>query len=165
MGKTTLALILSALVLSGCAAARESRLNPFNWFGGDRAAAPVASEAVNPLIPVRRASLLRDDDREPVYAGTPVAEVAAIAVDRRPGGAILRATGVAAASGAYDVRLVPDADGAQDGTLDFALSAVQPGLVGGPQTVEVAVFLSDQDLAGIRQIRVSGTQSARVVRR
>ncbi len=167
MTKTILVLVASALVLTSCGTVRDSRLNPFNWFGGSRAVAPVSETATNPLIPRQRESILRDD-APVVYAGTRVAQISELSVDRRPGGAIVRVKGVTAAQGAFDVRLVEDEDSEDRTTLDFVLVALQPsGAVGPVDTREVtaATFVTNQTLQGVRQIRVSGASNARAVRR
>jgi len=36
MRKTFSAILVSTLVLTGCATVRDSRVNPFNWFGTAR---------------------------------------------------------------------------------------------------------------------------------
>ena len=56
MRNLTSALLVSALVLGGCGAVRESRFNPFNWFG--RAdVQPVDTAQSNPLIPTGRGGI------------------------------------------------------------------------------------------------------------
>ena len=89
MNRTLTVLILSGVVLSGCATVRDSRVNPFNWFGSSTPAPvnvdPEATGAANPLIPQRRASIIWGRERE--YAGRPVANIDELLIERRPGGA------------------------------------------------------------------------------
>jgi len=171
MRKPATLLILATVMLTGCATVSESRFNPFNWFGSsepDPAAMDVAAADVNPLIPRGRASIFLDDGPE-VFAGRPIADVTELLVERRPGGAIIRATGQASRVGPFDVRLIPDAADSTDTTLIYDLRALQSA---GPRStgprarqVTVATWMTDQDLAGIRTITVRGANNARSVRR
>ncbi|SDY02832.1 hypothetical protein [Citreimonas salinaria] len=169
MGRTVAGLVVAAMVLGGCASLRESRVNPFNWFGRAEPVAVTtdATGAANPLIPRRRASFFRRD--EPVaFAGQPVMRISDLAVERRPGGAIIRATGVAERLGPWDVRLVPLDQPVPAGELAFVLRAqLQPNPVGTElaRTLTAAVTLSDQQLSGVSQIRVVGATNALAVRR
>ncbi len=170
MVKPLMILTVSAVLLSSCATVRDSRVNPFNWFGSARSQ-PVAVQsdgaAVNPLIPDRRRNLLTT--RRPVgpYQGQPIAEVSELLVERRPGGAIIRASGVADSAGPFDVRLIPLAD--EPGTLAYMLGALQaPGprtTSAWARTVTAAVWLTDQELAGISAIRVVGRSNQMVTAR
>ena len=60
--------------LSACGAVRDSRLNPFNWFGRDREERVQAVEIQGPV------------ETRPL-----VAQVISLKVDRMPGGAIIYA--------------------------------------------------------------------------
>ncbi|MCI5111527.1 MAG: hypothetical protein MRY75_13325 [Marivita sp.] len=169
MRKSVTLLILATVTLTGCATISESRLNPFNWFGRSEAdPAAVANATVNPLIPQRRASVFLDN-RPEVFAGRPIAEVTELLVERRPGGAIIRATGEANRLGPFDVRLIQDEAASDEGTLVYDLKALQQP---GPRNtnprsrqVTVGLWITDQDLAGIRTITVRGAENARSVRR
>lgn len=137
--------------LGGCARIGESRLNPFNWFGQSEPA------------PVRVAA--RPADPRP-----PVAQVTDLAIERAPGGAILRATGLPPTQGWYAAALVRNGDIGADGVLSFTFRAVpppEPQRVSTPWSREltVAVYLPDAVLAQVRAIQVSGAANARVVRR
>lgn len=161
-------LVLSALILGGCATVRESRFNPFNWFGRSTSQPVVATdEGVNPLIP-RRRSIFQAREAAP-YAGRPIGEISELLVERRPGGAVVRVTGVADRLGPWDVRIVAvDAETDED-TLTFDMRNLsQPGPSGGSdaaRSVTAAIALTDQQLAGIREIRVKGARNIRTVRR
>ena len=171
----TLARLASVSVLlvslAGCGAIRDSRANPFNWFGGERSAPRTQAQvdaAVNPLIPARRASIFRSE-QDDAYRGTLVGTVTELSVERAPGGAVIRATGVAVALGAFDPRLVEVETETPD-VLRYELRALQPGSNRGQGTetarsVTVAVGISDQALAPVRVIEVVGAQNERSLRR
>ncbi len=149
------------------AACGNSRLNPLNWFGRSRAETVTASGEVNPLIPTRGGLFARR--AAPPYSGAPVDTVRDLVVERVAGGAIVRATGVAATQGSWEVRLVKDEDESDASTLSYTLRAYLPaGQRVGPETgreMVAAKFVTDNDLAGIRTIRVKGARNARVTRR
>ena len=146
------------MALSACGGFRESRYNPLNWFGASqpRAAAPAAAE--------------RPVDPRPL-----VDQVIAMAIEPMPGGAILRATGLPPTQGYWMAELVHHRGGAEDpvagGVLIFDFRVAPPppdaALAGQPASreIEAAIFLSDNDLAGIRTIVVRGARTERVLRR
>ena len=171
MIKPLVILTVSAGLLAGCATVRDSRVNPLNWFGGGQSR-PVtvqnSGSSANPLIPVtRRNNLLSTKKVVGPYLGLPIAEVSELVIERRPGGAIIRASGVADQQGPFDVRLIPLPD--QPGTLGYTLSALQldgrPDTSDWSRTVTVATWLTDQELAGISTIRVVGRTNEQVARR
>ena len=169
MQKALSALVVSALVLTSCGTIRDSRLNPFNWFGRSQSTA-VASDgtgAANPLIRQRRASIFRPD--APAYSGQLLGEVSELLIERRPGGAVIRVTGVADRLGPFEARLVKNEDQSQAGTLAYDLRAYQPPnpttQSDWPRTVTVAVHLTDQDLRDVREIRVNAARNVRTSRR
>ena len=159
----------SVLALSACG---QSRLNPFNWFGGARSVPTTTSTAAetNPLLPQRRAAVsIFRTSREEVLAGLPIAVVDELLIERRPGGAIIRTTGIADSAGPYDVRLALDPGATDADTLAYSF-LIKPGA--GPartgpdaRKVTAAVFLTDNELAGIREIRMTGRENALVSRR
>lgn len=160
------AVVLSAILLAGCGTIRDSRANPFNWFGSSTAR-PVAGDAANPLIPARRASVFRKDE-EAAYAGTLVGEVSELLVERRPGGAVIRASGVADQQGPFEVALVPVAAETGNGVLTYELRALQPPAPRGSdwsRTLTTAVWLTDAELANVAVIHVRGARNIRSVRR
>jgi len=167
MFKPISVLVLSALVLTSCSAVRDSRMNPFNWFGRSESV-PVATEtAVNPLIPKRSASIFRQE-RDDSYRGTNIGEVTGLVIERRPGGAIIRATGVADAQGAFDLRLVKVDEESDGTTLTYAMRGLQPSGAQGAvasRTHTVAVWVTDNDLLGVRTIQVRGDRNIRSTRR
>ncbi len=146
---------LLVMSVSSCARLSESRLNPFNWFGGDQSSPetlPVADVAV-------------ESDTRPV-----VDAVVELRIERTPGGAILMATGLPPTQGYYDAALLPDAERSAPGRLVYQFRVqppLRPGPVSTPRSREVraALFLTDQDLAGVREVQVLGAQASRSVRR
>jgi len=161
------ALLIAAFLLSSCG----SRANPFNWFGNGRNAPVDAQDAapVNPLIPNTR----RSRRNTPVpYLGSPIDSVTALKIDRIPGGAIVRATGVARMQGGHEANLTPATVDLTpvDGVLTFRFDILLPPEqrpVGDARTREITVArrLTDQNLAGVRSIRVEGARNAKVSRR
>lgn len=176
MRLTLSALLISSMTLGGCAAVRDSSVNPFNWFGGSRsepvATAPVAA-STNPLIPSQRAGLFgRKRAEREIYLGTPIDTVSDLVIERVPGGAIIRASGVSQAQGLYEVRLTPETedDEAVDGVLSYRLEGrlpenARPGGSVATRTVTAAHAVTDQQLRGVSTIRVVGARNARTSRR
>ena len=161
--------LVSALALPGCGGSSGgSAYNPLNWFGKSRNET-VAPEAKNALIP-KKSGLLRE---QAAPEGVAVAQILALAIEPAAGGAILRVTGLAPTLGASDVRLVPEFDLEIDGplqTLQYSLKTEystrsRPAAPQRSRELTAAVFLSDEDLEGVREIRVSGAENARSVRR
>ena len=171
MRKTLPLLLAATLALGACATIRDSRVNPFNWFGKSRSEAIVQTENTNPLIP-RSGGLFSRPAKETVYLGRPFEQVTDLQVERVPGGAIIRATGLAARQGYYAVQLTPanEAEEPVDGVLTYRLEAVRPRFgtpVGAQPTREVVAArrVTDQQLAGVSRIRVEGQLNAQVARR
>jgi hypothetical protein len=144
-------------LLAGCSTPwSESRLNPFAWFGG-------SASAPDTLVPPETLTIV---DNRPF-----VTSVTSLAVERTPGGVILRATGLPPTQGFWQGALIlENIDGAPvDGTLTFQFRAAPPPgpqPVGAPRTREivVGVFLSRQNLQGVTTLRVVGQQNAATIR-
>ncbi|MGV6813114.1 MAG: hypothetical protein ACWA47_12760 [Brevirhabdus sp.] len=140
--------------LAACGTVRESRLNPFNWFGRDREKRVKADEAV-----------LSADPRPLVD------EVISVRVDRNNGGAILHAIGLPPEQGYFDGELVPLNDGLPvKGTLSFEFRAFpppKPTRVSTQRSREILVglFLSNQQMSGARKIEVIAARNRRSVSR
>ena len=81
-------------LLSGCAAIRDSAVNPLNWFGRSQQEGPAPQEdaagaAVNPLIPTRSGLFGNARERfRNLDLTTPIDTVTDLRVERVPGGAI-----------------------------------------------------------------------------
>jgi len=165
MRKSLSALLISTLLVSGCGA---SKLNPLNWFGRGQSQ-PVVADSANPLIPAKRGTVFRRGDKP--YTGILMPQVKQLKIERVPGGAIVRATGVAQFQQPYDVKLISTSGNQPvDRTLTFELRAEVPGknLRQGSEwtrTVTVATFLTDNELEGVRTIRVVGSQNTMSARR
>jgi hypothetical protein len=154
MGKPLLAALVVVLTLGACGVIRESRLNPFNWFGRSERAEPVAPAAA-PVVP--------GDPREQV------ASVTALVIEQVSGGAIVRATGLTPRQGYWEAELVPRPLD-EKGTLVFDFLVFPPPgatAVSTPQSREIAVayFLSNFKLQTIGAIIVQGKDGARSARR
>ncbi len=167
----TTTLLVSTLTLSACGVVRDSRLNPFNWFGRSQSETVQRDPRAetNPLIPVNdRGGLFSSvRDQVEVYTGRPVDQISDLVIERVPGGAIVRATGISSYDGPYGVRLTPTTEDSEpvDGVLTYRLEAEQPRdarrtTTQAVRTVTAAVRLSDQELAQIRVIRVEGERNA-----
>jgi hypothetical protein len=172
MRKTLTLLLVSSLTLAACGAVRDSRVNPFNWFGQSQSEPVAATENTNPLIPKGGGLFAKKRADEVIYLGTPFEQVTNLTIERVPGGAIIRATGLAARQGIYAVQLTPQNDEEEpvDGVLTYRLEGVRPArntTVGAKPTREVVAArrLTDQQLRGVRSIRVEGQQNALVSRR
>ncbi|MEM1389276.1 MAG: hypothetical protein AAF748_09910 [Pseudomonadota bacterium] len=139
-------------MLAGCGRVAESRLNPINWFG--------PSETVE-----------ADTETTPSDPRPLVAQVTDLRLERVPGGVIVRASGLPERQGFFGAELVARNDGLpEDGVLSYQFRVVPPATAtraGTPQSREliVGVFLSDQSMAGVRRIRVSGATNALAVSR
>ncbi|MFZ7090599.1 hypothetical protein [Primorskyibacter sp. 2E233] len=167
MKKSLSVLVLSAVVLTSCGGIRDSRLNPMNWFGRSTSQ-PVAAEAdVNPLIPRRRISIFRDNQPQ-AYQGTLIGEVTELLIERRPGGAVIRATGVSDRQGPFELRLIKLEEESDADTLSYEFRALQINAPQGSErsrTYTVAIWMTEQQLAGIREIRVKARRNIRTSRR
>lgn len=143
-----LLVILALLVaVPSCGRIADSPVNPLNWFGRSVA---VDSDTSNPAA-----------DPRPL-----VTQVTALRLERVPGGAIIHATGLAARQGYYGGALVPLNRGMPvDGLLAYQFRVKPPieATRSGParsREIIVGLFVSDQTLAGVRQIQVSGETNA-----
>ena len=149
--------LIATLVLAGCGTVRESRLNPFNWFGRSVESTQTVAEGAVPGRP--------DDGR------ILVAQVTDMEVARQPGGAIIRATGLPPTQGWWNTELVAENDGAPvDGVLTYRFVIAEPlqsTRVSTPQSRELtaATYVSDVKLAAVSSIVVVGAENSRSSRR
>lgn len=153
MKKTIAILLVATIAVTGCGRIRDSKLNPFNWFGRSK------SEPVQVVDGVPQ-------DPRPL-----VDQVTALDVARQPGGAIIHATGLPPTQGWWQAELLPANDGvAEDGTLTYRFVVSQPlelRRASTPQSreVTVAVYLSDIRLQDVSRIVVQGASNSRSVSR
>jgi hypothetical protein len=150
MTKLPLLVVLTlTLTLAACGSIRESRLNPFNWFGRSQAAAPATLAQPGAAV-----------DTTPL-----VAQVVSMSVEPLAGGAIVRATGLSPTQGYWAGELVPrplDENGRL--VFDFRLAPPpEPKRVSTEfsRQVSVAAYLSDIKLSEINEIVVQGQLNAR----
>ncbi|MDZ7907637.1 MAG: hypothetical protein U5N10_05100 [Gemmobacter sp.] len=147
-----LAGLLLAMIVSGCGGFRESRFNPFNWFGQPEPAQAVA-------LPMAAA------DPRPLAA-----QITDLTIDRMPGGAIIRATALPQTQGYWDADLVERKDAADPATLILEFRMRPPvgrADVSTPRSREVvaALFVSDIRLAEVGAITVQSATNGLTSRR
>ena len=136
-----------AISLAGCA----TRLNPFNWFGGDREERVSVEEVVEVL-----------DNRQ--LAG----EVLSLQADALPGGAIINAIGLPPTQGYWEADLVETSREGGNLTMEFRIfppSTPTPAGTLRCREVLAGRYMSTQDLDGIRTIVVQGQNNRRSIRR
>ena len=156
MRKPLLAAMMLALSLGGCASVRGSRFNPFNW-GGQSTQQATAKMAAEASVSTENRPL--------------VDTVESLVIEKVPGGAIIRATGLSATQGYYDAALISDTDNAATkGVLAYRFVIMPPAkavAVSMPQSreVTVAVYLTTIQLDGVREITVIGANNSRSSRR
>ncbi|MGY6549020.1 MAG: hypothetical protein ACXIU7_08440 [Roseinatronobacter sp.] len=154
MQKPLLASLVLVLGLGACGTVRESRLNPLNWFG---------RESVETLVP--EGGWDRPDRR----ALIPV--VTEMEVIPTTGGALLRAAGVTATQGWWDVELRPLNRGRPvDGVVVYEFVVAEPRGATAVSTeasrlVTAGVKIPSTRLNDIRRIEVRGAQNARSITR
>lgn len=152
MKRTTSAVLLTVMLVTACSTIRDSRINPFNWFGRDR------SEAVE-TVEIRTVL----DDR-PL-----VGEVLSLNVDPIPEGAIIRAIGLPATQGFWDADLVvAPSDDPSRLVLEFRIvPPIERRRPGTQRSREVlaGTTISTARLEGVRSVTVVGRTNQRTVRR
>ena len=154
MNKPLLASLACVMVLGGCGGFGQSRLNPMNWFGRDQ---------VETLAPA--GGWGEQDGRVLV----PV--VSELEVIRLTEGALIRAAGVTATQGWWDVELRPVNRERPVGDAliyEFVVAgprAVTPVSTEVSRTVTAGVKVSNARLQGVRRIIVRGAQNQREIRR
>lgn len=133
-------------------AACESRINPLNWFGGER-------EQRITIDP--EASGGGEDADGRLLA----ADITQLSVEQTTTGAIVRATGVTPATGYFDAELVLVEE--TDTTLVYEFRVAPPLRQGtaGVQNISVGTELTVGELAGIRTITVISQNNRRSVGR
>jgi hypothetical protein len=142
--------LAALLTLSACGAVRDSRINPFNWFGRSE--------------PVETVTLIEKADPRPL-----IGDVLSMSVEPYSGGAIVRATGRTDTQGWWDAELV-EAKTDDPGKLVLEFRLLPPIVatdVNTPRSREVTVAktLSPGRLEYISSITVQGATNARATRR
>lgn len=146
-----IALLMTLSLLAGCGYVRESRVNPFNWFG--------QTKTVEKVVLPERAK-----DPRPL-----IAQVTSMTVEPIASGAIVRATGLPPTQGWWEANLVA-ADKVVDGKLVIEFLAFPPVTQadqGTPYSREItaATHISKIKLQEIREIIVQGENNALSSRR
>ncbi len=149
MNRRTALLMTLALPagLASCGRIRDSRLNPFNWFGRSRRQATTATLNPNEAADGRQL----------------IAEVTELEVEQAHGGAIVRASGLPPTQGWWKAELVSETHGRPDenGVLTYRFLVYQPFAdtrVSTPQSriLTAGIFVSDQRLESATKIVVQG---------
>ena len=166
---TTTVLILTAN-LSACGESHNSTLGLMNWFGDNRTSktASEQTEAKNPLLAETKRGLFKmKPNRDAVYLGTKIDQVTDLVIESVPGGAVIRATGLASEQGVFQVQLTPTTDDETpvNGVLTYRLEGIHPPTarnVGSnhTRTVVAARALTDQELSDVRRIRIEAARNA-----
>ncbi len=142
---------LLVLLLCTAVAACGSRLNPFNWFAGEREERITITEAERPADP------------RPL-----VAEVTALSVEPTTSGAILRATALAERQGYWQPALIEVSRGEGEIVYEFRAASPPAGGATGPaptREILAATTLGRDDLEGLRSVTVLGRTNRRTVSR
>ena len=173
----TTTVLISALTLTACGTIRDSAINPTNWFGKGRSGPIKPREPatpVNPLIPTNEKGgiFARQRERDAIFLGEPIDQVTSLVIERVPGGAVIRATGLTAVQGVHSIQLTPTTDDITpvDGVLSFRIEGIRPPraqTVGSDhtRTVVAAIALTDQELAGVSTIQVQAARNTQSSRR
>jgi hypothetical protein len=152
MSKHLLATMSMVLILSACATVRDSRINPFNWFGRD------TSEAVTV-----------DPDGAVVDGRRLAAQIVSLKIDSFPGGAIIRTVGLPPTQGFWEAELVEiETDNPSEVVYEFrVLPPVAPRRQGTQRSREIiaGATLTRIRLETVRSITVVGASNKRTVRR
>ena len=140
-------------------------LNPFTWFGGNRAAESSGTAQTEPgarsLAP--RRGYVQVIDTRPM-----IDQITAMSVERTPAGVIVHATGLPPTQGFHSADLVA-VRSANPGELAFEFRVSPPAQaprIGSARSREVvaATFLSRQQVSGVRRIRVTAGRNNRTAR-
>ncbi len=150
--RRSLTLALSVVLLvSACGVVRNSKLNPFNWFGRSQPAEVVQL------------------GQKPADPRLLVEQLTQMSVEPYSGGAIVRATGITPSQGWWDAELVEvETDDPSHLVLEFRLyPPVTNTPVNTPRSreVTVATTVSTIRLETVSKITVQGANSARSTRR
>ena len=151
MKRALLAALIVTTLLSDCSRLSDSRLNPGNWFGRARSAAPATLYSA------------------PADARALVAQVTELKIEPYPGGAIVRATGLPPTQGYWSAELVPqEMDDKGRLVYDFRIfPPTTPAVAGTPYSrqITVAANISAIRLVQVTTIVVQGANNALSARR
>ncbi len=161
MKKTLSVLLVTALALSACGNSRKSK----------SATTAPTTDAATALVPQRSGKgLLSRPDRPDL--SVPIAVISELRVDPTSTGAIIYVEGIASRQGAFNAELRPviSEENTKNGILAYTFRVVYPEgpTPQGPErsrTIVEAVDISNQDLQGVRLVRVIGQQNTLDTRR
>ncbi|ABD54756.1 hypothetical protein [Jannaschia sp. CCS1] len=139
--------VTAILSLAAC----ESRLNPLNWFGGDREQRISIDPSQTAVVDVDGRGL--------------AADLTQLSVEQTTSGAIVRATGVTPIQGYFDAELVLVEQTETALVYEFRVEAPLGSGTAGLQVISVGTELSVAELAGIRTITVISQSNRRTVTR
>lgn len=134
-------------------------LNPLSWFnsvGSDEGLVALEPEG----------GWEQNTDRRLV-----VDQVTALSIERTTAGAIVHATGLPPRLGYWDAELVAENDGVpENGVRTYMFKVATPRWATAAstpyaRTIEVAAFIPNAELNGLRAIRVMGVQNSRTASR
>ncbi len=146
-------MIAAGLLLSGCG---DSGINPFGWLGGQSEEPETLSDA----------TIITIEDPRPLMP-----QITSLRIERTPGGAIIRATGLPPQQGWHSASLVARHAGEPvGGVITYEFRAIPPSDATRGSTVQsreivVARTLSNIALQDVRSIRVVGANNALTARR
>lgn len=146
------AALIGVMVLGACSSG--SRLNPMNWFGSSRTEPTTLTPAGGYTTIVDNRAL--------------VGRVLELRVEPMPGGAIIRATGLAPTQGWWDAELVQEEGAAGELVYRFVIAAPRSATrisTDASRRITVGLTLTDRQLQDIRRIVVRGQLDQQVVTR
>ena len=102
-----------------------------NWFDNNRTSKNTSeqTEAKNPLLAETKRGLFKmKPNRDAVYLGTKIDQVTDLVIESVPGGAVIRATGLASEPGVCQVQITPTTDDQPPvhGVLTYRQEAIHP---------------------------------------
>lgn len=146
MSRSLSVALIALMLLANCGFVRDSKLNPFNWFGRSEPAEKVVIEK----------------PKDPRYM---VADVVSMNIETYSGGIIVRAKGITPTQGWWDAELVElEQDDPSHLVLEFRLlPPLTEADVNTPRSREIVVAktVSPQRLGYITKITVQGANNAR----
>ncbi|WP_435259434.1 hypothetical protein ACSBLW_06595 [Thioclava sp. FR2] len=146
MSRSLSVALIALMLLVNCGFVRDSKLNPFNWFGRSEPAEKVVIEK----------------PKDPRYL---VADVVSMNIETYSGGIIVRAKGITPTQGWWDAELVElEQDDPSHLVLEFRLlPPLTEADVNTPRSREIVVAktVSPQRLGYITKITVQGANNAR----
>ncbi|WP_339106999.1 hypothetical protein [Thioclava sp. GXIMD4216] len=160
MRKPFLASLAIVLALSACGSIRESRMNPWNWFGSSTEKTSTPS-----LAPKGGYAAALADNR------SVIAQITSLEIRKTSAGAIVEVTGLPPTQGWWDVALIAENDGRPvNGEIHYTMVGYPPsaesaeahraGTVGSRQ-ITAAAYIDNFKLADVRRVTVTGASNSR----